>query len=776
MNWKLLKIAGLAGLLPALSWSQSLTHTIRGKVFDADSRQPLVGAVVSVSTLQQHTVTDAEGQFRLPETLIGRYELMVTFLGYDTLVIPEVLLLSGKETVIEAAMRIKALNIGEVVVRSPRTELDWLTPLNASEITVEETSRFPATFFDPARLATSFPGTVGSNDQTNGISVRGNSPAAVAWYLEGLPVVNPNHTPNAGTFSDRVTPSSGGVNILSAQLLNTSYFHSGPFPANFGNALGGIMDMRLRKGNNEQAEHTAQVGLIGIDLASEGPFSADSRASYLANYRYSTVGLLSAMGLDLGDEFITFQDFSFNMAFPGKSGEMLTIFGMGGISKNEFESPEDTTLWEFQKDLSNIYFKSNMGALGLTYSHPTRNNGFWSLAVVGSALSNSRMAQIMDEAQQVIGEEQDENDQSILATHLYLHRRLSEKSFLETGIHLSYRTYSVLRQETGFADQKAEPSGLLLEPYFTWRQEWKSHWSLQAGLHLTYSGLDGSFFPEPRIAIEKQLKKNSSLNLSYGIISQLQIPQIYVHENEVQDNLEPTRSHQLVGGWTNRVDRNLSVTAAAFYQSIFNVPVSAQQKNSFSALNLLEGYSREKLINAGQGQNYGIEVGVRKYFERNHYFMGNATLYRARYAGSDKVWRNSQFDGGYVFNGIAGKEWHKSKKQGKLSVTKGISLRMVYSGGFRQTPINLQASTEDGRTVFMEDMAFESKLNDYFRTDCRVFLKRQKNNFYGILSLDIQNVTNAQNIAYLYFDKYQSKIIKKYQLGIIPILSYKIGF
>ena len=43
-------------------------------------------------------------------------------------------------------------------------------------------------------------------------------------------------------------------------------------------------------------------------------------------------------------------------------------------------------------------------------------------------------------------------------------------------------------------------------------------------------------------------------------------------------------------------------------------------------------------------------------------------------------------------------------------------------------------------------------------------------------SLDLQNVTNAQNPAFRYFDSRKGEVITKYQLGIIPNLSYRIEF
>ena len=183
--------------------------------------------------------------------------------------------------------------------------------------------------------------------------------------MEGAEIVTPNHLTNAGTASDQPVLSGGGVTILSAQMLGTSRLLVGSPDAMYGDALGGIMDMRLRRGANDRAVHTVQAGLIGIDLATEGPFKKGGGASYLVNYRYSTVGLLGAMGVNLGDEVITFQDLSFHVALPFRRGS-VSLFGMGGLSSNHFEALEDSTQWVYDKDSQNIDYLARMGAVGGT--------------------------------------------------------------------------------------------------------------------------------------------------------------------------------------------------------------------------------------------------------------------------------------------------------------------------------------------------------------------------------------------------------------------------
>ncbi|MCB0586721.1 MAG: carboxypeptidase-like regulatory domain-containing protein, partial [Phaeodactylibacter sp.] len=376
--------------IPILAYTQLPTQTIRGIITDADTHRPLAGATVAITELDMGAVTDSSGHYRLVAAPVGRYQMEVRHVGYEELLLAELLVESGKETVFNLELKEGAMDLETVEVKASRSDIRVPHPLSVQTITVEETRRFPATFYDPARLAAVFAGVVNENDQANGLVIRGNSPNSLIWRLEGVDIVNPNHTPNAGTFSDRVTQNGGGVNILSAQMLGTSHFYTGAFPSSYGNALSGVLDMRLRPGNNEQHEQTIQAGLIGIDLAAEGPVSRQNGASYLANYRYSTVGLITSLGVDFGDEQINFQDFSFNLTFPAKNGSKFTLFGLGGLSENLFETERDSSLWEFEKDRFDITFRSKMGAIGASYALPIGGRMLWHTALAASAISSSR--------------------------------------------------------------------------------------------------------------------------------------------------------------------------------------------------------------------------------------------------------------------------------------------------------------------------------------------------------------------------------------------------
>jgi len=377
-------------------FAQTPQQTIRGEVRDVITAEPYAGVSLFLLSSEMESIaeilSDEQGKFIFENIPVGRYQMRAEYVGYQSVIISEVLVRGGKETILKILLEENSsYDLETITVKGTREAISH--PVSIQTLTIEETLRFPATYFDPARLAFTLPGVVNTNDQSNGISIRGHSPNALSWRLEGAEIVNPNHTPNAGTASDRVTLTGGGVNMLSAQMLGNTSFLTGAFPADYGNALGGIMDMNLREGNRKEHEFTAQIGLIGIDLAAEGPFGEKQNSGFSANYRYSTVGLLSQLGVDLGDEEISFQDLALKADFLNKKGGKLSLFAIIGTSKNLFAAQRDTSAWEFQKDRFDINFKSTTAIQGISYEQSIGEKSYWKTSFVYSGTSNTRTAE-----------------------------------------------------------------------------------------------------------------------------------------------------------------------------------------------------------------------------------------------------------------------------------------------------------------------------------------------------------------------------------------------
>ncbi|MCB0376013.1 MAG: TonB-dependent receptor, partial [Sinomicrobium sp.] len=286
---------------------------------------------------------------------------------------------------------------------------------------------------------------------------------------------------------------------------------------------------------------------------------------------------------------------------------------------------------------------------------------------------------------------------------------------------------------------------------------------------------NGSSAIEPRASLEWAANPNNRWSISYGLHSQLQQPQLYFSSASDQNqDLALTKAHHLVLSYQRILSYGSLLSAELYYKSLFDVPVS-RQSSSFSALNLLEGFIDEPLINEGTGTNYGIELSLQRFVSKGFYYLLNATGYQSKYTGSDGIERDTRFNGNYIFNVTAGKEWQRITKKGKDRLL-GINFHVAYIGGFRDTPIDEAASRAAGRTLYQNDLAFSIRQKAYFRTDLRFYLKRNKVNANRTLSLDIQNLTNAENEAFRYYDAQQNTVVVQHQLGIIPMLSYRVEF
>ncbi|CAH0994572.1 hypothetical protein EMA8858_00682 [Emticicia aquatica] len=750
-------------------------QTIRGKVIDNINEKPLAGVSLVILSTQKGVQTDAEGNFLFGQVAIGRYQIQVSSVGYETQKVSEILLESGKEMILEIRLKPTINQLAEAVVKAQSSNLSGAVT-SIQSITTEQIFRFPGTYLDPARLATAYAGVANSNDQANGMVVRGNSPNGIQWRLEGVEIVNPNHLSNAGTFSDRITQNSGGVNILSAQLLGNMSFLTGAFPSEYGNALAGVMDMRLRNGNNKKHEFTAQVGLIGIDVAAEGPLSKNSNASYLVNYRYSFTGLLGLMGVTFGGESITFQDLSFNFNFPTKKVGNFTFFGMGGLSSNTFAGLRDTTQWVVQKDGFDINYKNKMGAIGLTHRMNLGAKLLWKTVVAASGLKNEREAFILSKTNfQRYLSQADSSLKNKISFSTNLNYKINTQNSLKIGVLVTHQ-YDEFLASSSDLKSVGHAQGLIVQPYFNWQFSPIPKLTTNVGLHyLNYTFNKTKSF-EPRLSLNYQLTKNQSISFAYGLHSQIQPPQLYFAQDNINSNflrnalLDFTKSHHYVLSHQFALKRGSYFKTELYYQKIFNVPVILFNP-TFSALNLVEDFTNEPLQNLGKGDNYGIEFTYQQFLTKGFYTLANATLYNATYTGLDGIKRNSRYNGKYIFNLTIGKEWERSKNR-----TLGTSLRLVWLGGYYERAINEEASIANKRLIYKSADAYTVKQPDYFRPDFRIYLKKSKDKYSRTLALDIQNIASYQNVSYSYYDILQGKVIRQYQLGLIPILSYRWEF
>ncbi|HLP56304.1 MAG TPA: TonB-dependent receptor [Fluviicola sp.] len=762
------------------------TQTVRGVVVDKIAQSPIPGATVVVLNLDPviHSQSDEEGKFNLQNVPVGNQSFLITYSGYKEVVLQNISVNAGKELVLTVNMEEEIDDLDEVVVTAKvekNKPLNELSTVSTRTFSVEETQRFAAAVNDPARMASSFAGVVTAGDGNNHISIRGNSPNGLLWRMEGVEIPNPNHFSNVGT-------SGGGISILSSQLLSNSDFSTGAFASEYGNALSGVFDLRLRKGNNEKREYTVQLGLLGMDVAAEGPFKKGYDGSYLINYRYSTLSLLGKLGVPLGDAITNFQDLSFNLSLPTKRFGKFTAFGFGGLSYQTTESSQDSLRWKedpFYRMNTNFY--ANTGAVGITNMKLFKNQSYLKTALVFSGTQNGYE---QDELQYDLTTLKRDYEQRFQQNKITLSSvytwKINAKSNIRTGFILNQLGYELEQRsmyDTNVLVTQIAESGntQTIQAFFQWNYHLTEKLTTNIGMHYLQLLLNNSTAFEPRASLKYDFTPKHHATLGYGLHSQLQPIGIYFTEQEEngvisQPNkkLQLSKAHHLVIGYDWVMNEHAHVKTEVYYQHLFNVPISADPKSTYSILNSTDGFPEEQLTNKGLGRNYGLELTYERFLFKNFYYLLSSSLYESKYKAADGNWYNTRFNTNYAVTLTLGKEWPLDRK-GK-NRTLGFNIKSVYVGGFRYTPIDLTASITAGETKFVDAETYGKRVPDYYRLDIRFSLKRNYKNLTSTFAIDIQNTTNRKNVGGQYFDENTGEVKYYYQSPLIPIVSYRLEF
>jgi hypothetical protein len=771
--------------LPSLLFAQNNTQNIRGVVTDKLSQTPLTGVIVQIASIQKGSSSDAKGNYTLSNISPDRYDIVATFLGYKTITIPNVVVTSGKEVIIDIAMEESYKQIGEVVVKANNKEgtINKLATVSARTFSMEEVNRYAGGRSDPARLAANFAGVSAPDDSRNDIVIRGNSPVGVLWRIDGMNVTNPNHFASVGT-------TGGAVSALNTNLLKNSDFFTSAFPAEYGNATAGVFDLGFRNGNNKKSETTIQVGVItGLEATTEGPFSKKSDASYLVGYRYALAGVAQAVGVDIGTTATpSYQDLSFKINSGTSKLGKFSLFGILATSTIEIGGGSSNTLYGNGNEVD---FASKIGIVGLNHFKQINAKSFISTTAGLNYSSTDQTGYSYDRptSTSFIKEVNNVAKTSYNISTSY-NSKINARLFFKAGVQdeiigldLFYKSKNqILDSYQQIWDYTSTTN--FAQAYAHFKYSLTEKLNLNAGVHAQEFFLNNSTAIEPRLGLTYFVNNKSSFNFGYGLHSQMQPINVYflqstdangatVYNNK---NLDFTKSHHVVLGYNIQPFNDWRIKSEVYYQSIYNVPVTSFS-SSYSMLNTGSTFKsdlQDSLVNSGTGENYGIELTVEKFFSKGYYGLFTSSIYSSKYIGSDGVERNTAFNGKYVFNILAGKEWKVgAQKRNKFSA----DIKFTNAGGRAYTPIDLTASNATGREQLSTD-AYSSYYENYYRLDVKAgfVLNSSKRKLSQTFSLDLQNVTDHDNVFSKTYDDRMQSINTTYQLGFFPNVIYKLQF
>lgn len=795
-------------ILPLFLQAQ-INQTVRGTIRDKDTRATLVGASVVLigdSSITLGAVSDIDGNYTLENVPVGRHSFEFSSLGYQSRLVDDVSVISSRETILDIELSESSYDLGEAEITATRKGevMNEMATVSARQFSVAETDRYAGSRGDPARMASNFAGVQGADDSRNDIVVRGNSPQGVLWRVEGIDIPNPNHFAIPGT-------SGGPVAILNNKILSNSDFYTGAFPAEFGNSIAGIFDLRLRNGNTNKFEFTGQLGFLGTELLAEGPLNKKHKSSFLVSYRYSTISLFKKLGIDIGTSAEPkYQDGFFRLFFPAKNGGTFALWGLGGLSGvdiliSDQTEPERNIFGENDRDQ---YYKTRMGLIGLTYSKPINEAAYLKTTFAYAYDEqdshhdfvyrhlNTEEMYVVDSLTNMMNYN---FRQSKVSNSTFLNYKLNPKNLIKAGFNIDYLMWahqdSIINLDTASVAfdswsprWNSDESSLLLQPYVQWKWKPNQKWTVNLGLHSQYLAMNNSLSVlEPRLGIKWKLKDSQSLSFGAGMHSQMQSAYLYFYQPYQNENGEYqqhnrdvgfTKSNHLVLAYDCLIGKNFRFKTETYYQQLSEVPVE-QNESSFSLVNTGAGFSRffaDTLENTGSGYNYGIEFTLEKFFNNSYFFMITASLFESKYKGSDGVERNTDFNGRYAVNFLLSKEWKLNKNSSILTGTK-----ITMAGGRWYGPVDFEASNELKEIIYVSESRNTQQLDDYFRADLKINYKVNRPKVSHEVGLDLVNVTNQKNVLKLTYAPDESNdpeksVREEYQLGLLPVFFYRIDF
>lgn len=784
------------------AFSQNVNQTVRGVITDQDSKQPILGATIAIvgSNPLKVILSGKDGSFRFSNMPIGRITLQVSNVGYEKIILPNIVVNSGKETVLNINMQEAVAALEGVVVTLDKNKgqpLNDMTLVSGRSISPEQTNRYAGGFNDPSRILSNFAGVTNSQDGSNDIIVRGNSPKYIQWRLEGMQITNPNH------FSDQ-SAVGGSISALNNNLLATSDFYTGAFTAEYGDVLSGVYDVKLRQGNNEKFESTFGLGVLGTEFTVEGPFKKGYKGSYLVNYRYSTVSLLSDLGLVDGlNGTLNFQDATFKVVLPTERAGLFSFFGLAGFSNFLFKDVSPA-MWQtpgkrfVPNKIGEDYNKgSHLANLGMNHTLTINKNSY-----INTGLSFSSEG---------IDDDVFENfkTDTSASTHLNFNGRLI-KSTYRGEITYNNKLNSKLKLQAGskyalldynfnqsmFRDSTNIRSTLVnfnenistIRNFINFRYRFNEKLTTVFGVQNMNVLLNNKSTIEPRFSLNWELSKTSALSAGYGKHSTMESIHHYYTQVKLPDgsSIEPNKdldllkAHHFVLGYEKRFSKNMMVKLETYYQDLYDLPVANSKQNIFATINEGLDFQYLDLVNKGTGKNYGVEMTVERFFNKNFYYLVNASVYNSTYKALDGIERNTRFNGNYLVNVLLGKDFPKLGKA--KNKTLSFNSRVFFAGGKKIIPLlrgsdgNLAVDPANNR-FYDYNKAYEKSIEDVYQITMSFSYKINKPKATHEIFLNIDNVTNNRaKLTEFYAPGEAGSVGYMKQMSVFPNLMYRVYF
>lgn len=722
-------------------YAAAVNYSVRGKVIDKQSRQPVAYANVVVAGIPgKGASTDSLGIFRIEQIPPGIYRFEATLIGYKSAVTSEYLV-SASTPFIEIEIEEDENMLSTIVVTPSPFRKTVESPVSMRIIGLQEIERSPGGNRDISRIVRAYPGVSFSPiGYRNDLIVRGGSPSENRFYMDGIEIPNINHFATQGA-------SGGPVSIVNADLIREISFYTGAFPANRSGAMSSVLDFRLRDGNPDKQTFKATLGASEVSFSGNGHLS--DKTTYLFSMRQSYLQLLfKALGLPFLPNFI---DGQFKLKTKLSAHDELILLGLVGIDKMKLNTDEKGEDAEYILSYLPTIHQETF-TVGASYRHYAGKH-VQSVTLSHNYLNNRNIKYLNN----------DESSEDNLTLRL---RSVEQKTTLrfenqtrlgqwtlKEGAEMNYSNYTNQTNQRIFGITSTLSDYRTDLNIFSWGGFFSTDYTTANKRFSASAGIrtDGNNYNKemkelwkqlsPRLSLSYELTQQWTLSGNAGLYYQLPpYTALGFKDNDglyANKNLKYMQVMETSLGLDWHLQDRLMISAEGFFKRYSRMPLSLRDDIALACKGDDYGtVGNEALIPTARGRAYGVETMLRWQIPERFNFVSSLTVFRSEYNSIASAWDNR-----FILN-VSGTYNlpHRWSIGGKLS----------YIGGAPYTPYDeeksslVEAWNAQGRPYYDYSKYNTERLPNFAQLDIRVDKSFYFHRCMVVFYLDLQNITGSK--------------------------------
>ena len=721
---------------------------VYGTVTNALNNEPIPFANVVIDGTTIGATTDLDGNYELMDLTPGEYNFKCTYIGFNSNFQSEVQLSPNKNLRLDFSMSENAQIIEEVQVMANTFNKTEESPTSLRTINASEIYRSPGGNRDISKVIANLPGVSSTPSFRNDIIIRGGAPNENRFFLDGIEIPNINHFATQGS-------SGGPVGIINVNFIREVDFYSGAFPANRGNALSSIMELKQIEGSDESFSGSFMIGSSDAGLTINTPLSKSTTMLLSARRSYLQF-LFQALQLPF---LPTYNDVQLKVTHKPNKKNQFYIIGLAAIDEFTLNPKANEDIDDKQTLAQNEYILNNLPvneqwnySFGMSWKHFFENSNL--LVVVSRSHLNNTAEKYADYADLSSEKLLDYESEEIENKSRVEYNFRSNNIKFNVGVNLEDATYTnYTNRKITFGDiitDKQVDSDLHFIKYGAFAQVSKTY---LVDRLVTSFGVrsDGNSFTDntttpnlsPRLSMAYNLNGKSSINANLGRYYQLPSYTILGFENNgnyLNKNAEYIQCDHAVLGLEYNPSNYSKITIESFYKYYDNYPFSDSVGISLANLGGDFGViGNENISSNSKGRSYGMEFLAQQKLSSSIYGIMSFTYYKSEFEDKNQQYTPSAWDNRYILNVTAGKKF-------KNNIEIGVKFR--YSGGAPYTPLDLATSSIKGvwdvnqQGVLNYELLNTQRLKNIHGLDIRIdkkwFFKKWSLNAY----LDVENLYN----------------------------------